>query len=853
MATLVRLSLLLAGLWIPQLVAQPPRIEFGRDIEPIFRERCLACHGLANQSGGLRLDGPTAAMRGGNSGAAIKVGDGSGSRLVQMLSRPASQGPVMPLGGERLSSGQIELITAWIDQGAQWPDSSTSGEGSSQSTAHWSFVPPVRPDVPQARASAWVRNPIDSFVAAKLESQGIEPSPAATPAVLLRRLSLDLIGIPPSHSEVAAFTGGEVSYEQAVERLLASPHAGEMQALHWLDQARFGESDGYQADYIRPYAWRWRHWVIDALNRNLGFDRFTVEQVAGDLIPGASLSQVVATGFHRNALHNREGGFPLEMDRVERVVERTSTVATVWLGLTVGCARCHDHKFDPISQRDFYGLYAFFNTAIERDIDAPLAGERRPYFARRPEFERRRSELFQRYRITELQAYWETRILAAASSPSSDLEPIWRILWDLLEFELDSGPETVRTAPDQRTVKQSDLLSAYFVKNVVGGYDFQTPMGFENLDFAELKREFKALEEHFPALTQAYTMAENPDPPETRILVRGDYRNPGIPVAPSAPSALPPLPAGGPDRLALARWLVSADNPLTARVAVNRVWQRYFGTGLVATSDDFGTRGERPSHPELLDWLALEFMETGWDAKALSRLIVNSATYRQSSDVRPDLSETDPANRLLARQSRIRLPAEIIRDSAFAAAGLLDRRIGGASVRPYLPAGATEIGFGNFVKWPQSEAADKFRRGLYIFRQRTLPYPQLETFDAPDTVQPVCQRDRSTTPLQALTLLNDPVFEEAAKALGARVQREGGSSVNERLRYAFRLCVAREPSAEELNRLAAYHERQRRILVDEADELERAERAGPPTGAEDAVWAAVASVLLNLVEFVTRS
>ena len=852
-ATLVRLSLLLAGLWIPQLVAQPPGIEFGRDIEPIFRERCIACHGPANQSGGLRLDHSAVGMRGGNSGVVIKVGDGSGSRLVQMLSRPASQGPVMPLGGERLSSEQIKLITAWIDQGAQWSDSGTSGAEPSRGAAHWSFAPPARPEVPQARASAWVRNPIDSFVAAKLESQGIEPSPEAPPAVLLRRLSLDLIGIPPSPGEVAAFAGGEVSLEQAAERLLASPHAGEMDALHWLDQARFGESDGYQADYIRPYAWRWRHWVIDAFNRNLGFDRFTVEQVAGDLIPSASLGQVVATGFHRNALRNREGGFPLEMDRVERAVERTSTVATVWLGLTVGCARCHDHKFDPISQSDFYGLYAFFNTAIEHDIDAPLAGERRPYLARRPEFERRRTELFRRYRIPELQAYWETRILAAASKPSSGLEPIWRILWDLLQFELDGGAETVRTASERRTAKQSDLLSAYFVTNVVGGYDFQTPEGFENLDFAELKREFKALQEQFPALTQANTMADNPAPPETRILVRGDYRNPGIPVAPSAPSALPPLPAGRPDRLALARWLVSADNPLTARVAVNRIWQRYFGTGLVATSDDFGTRGERPSHPDLLDWLAVEFMESGWDAKALSRLIVTSATYRQSSDVRRDLSEIDPANRLLARQSRIRLPAEIIRDSAFAAAGVLDRRIGGESVRPYLPAGATEIGFGDFVKWPQSEGADKFRRGLYIFRQRTLPYPQLETFDAPDTVQPVCQRDRSTTPLQALTLLNDPVFEEAAKELGARVQREGGSSVNERLRYAFRLCVAREPNTEELNRLAAYHGRQRQILIDEARESESTERAEPAAGTEDALWAAVASVLLNLVEFVTRS
>ena len=853
MATPFRLSLLLVSLWIPPLAAQTVQIDFRTDIEPILRQRCIACHGPANQSGGLRLDSAAAATRGGYSGPAIEAGDGAGSRLVQMLTRPASEGPVMPLGGERLPAEQINRITAWIDQGAVWPDVLPSGTEPSQGATHWSFVSPVRPRIPRTRAVGWARNPIDSFIAAKLESAGLEASPEAPPAVLLRRLSLDLIGIPPSLSEVAAFSSGEMSYERAVERLLASPHSGEMQALHWLDQARFAESDGYQADYIRPYAWRWRHWVIDAFNRNLGFDRFTVEQVAGDLIPGASRGQVVATGFHRNALHNREGGFPLEMDRVERVVERTSTAATVWLGLTAGCARCHDHKFDPISQKDFYSLYAFFNTAIERDVDAPLPGERRAYLTRRPEFERRRAELFERYRIPELQGYWERRILAAATDPDTSLEPIWKILWDLLLFELDGGAETVRAAPEQRTAKQTDRLSGYFVRNVVGGYDFPTPDGFEDLEFDELKREFKALEEQFPALTQAYTMAENPDPPATRILVRGDYRNPGIRVDPSAPSALPPLPSGKQDRLALARWLVSADNPLTARVTVNRLWQRYFGTGLVSTSDDFGTRGERPSHPELLDWLALEFIDSGWDTKALIRLIVTSATYRQSSDVRPDLSEVDPSNRLLARQSRIRLPAEIIRDSAFAAAGLLDRRIGGTSVRPYLPDGATEIGFGNFVKWPQSEGADNFRRGLYIFRQRTLPYPQLETFDAPDNVQVVCKRDRSTTPLQALTLLNDPVFEEAALHLGARIQREGGASVDERLRYAFRLCVSREPSAEELRRLAAYHDRQRQLFIEEAETSQPAGEAIRTPTAAGAVWAAVASVLLNLAEFLTRA
>ena len=842
-----------ASLWAIALNAQTTEVDFQRDIEPVFRQHCAACHGEAVQSGGLRLDNPGDALRGGYSGVAIKAGDGSGSRLVKMLVRPASEGPSMPLGGDRLSSEQIALVTAWIDQGAEWSESRGGEEEPREVSQHWSFARPKRPAIPLVRDKSWARNPIDSFVAARLESEGIAPSPEAPPAVLLRRLGLDLTGLPPGPGDVDSFSAGRESYERAVERLLASPHHGEMQALHWLDQARFGESDGYQADYIRPYAWRWRHWVIDAFNRNIGFDRFTVEQIAGDLIPGATGRQRVATGFHRNALHNREGGFPIEMDRVERAVERTSAVATVWLGLTAGCARCHDHKFDPISQRDFYGLYSFFNSAVERDIDAPLAGERDVYMKRRPESERRRAELFEQYKIPELQAYWESRILESATDPDSGLEPIWRILWELLLFELDGGTETVRTPPDKRTRKQSDLLSRYFVRNVVGGYDFQTPEGYKDLEFADLKTAFKKLEEEYPGLAQAYTMAENPQPPETRILLRGNYRSPGIPVEPSAPAALPPLPPGKPNRLALATWLVSPENPLTARVTVNRLWQQYFGAGLVSTPEDFGTRGERPSHPELLDWLAVEFMESGWDLKALHRLIVTSSTYRQASDIRPDLSEIDPSNRLLARQSRTRLPAEIIRDAAFSAAGLLDRRIGGASVRPYLPEGATEIGFGNFVQWPQSVGADNYRRGLYIFRQRTLPYPQLETFDAPDTVQVACKRDRSTTPLQALTLLNDPVFTEAARNLALRVTREGGVSLKGRLRHAFRLCLSRDPSPAEINRLADYFEQQHRILSEGAQLSTPTESTASADDLEADSWTAVASVLLNLAEFLTRT
>ena len=842
-----------AALSMAVALAQQPEIDFKRDIEPIFRQHCLGCHGSAQQQSGLSLDSRADALRGGYSGPAIAPGDSSSSRLVGMLERPPDEGPSMPLGRDRLPPDQIALLSAWIDRGARWPESDASGQSTPQSE-HWSLVRPARPQVPPVKDGDWGRNPIDAFVSARLEREGLQPSPEALPEVLLRRLSLDLTGLPPDVSDLGSLASD--GYGRVVERLLASPQYGEMQALHWLDQARFGESDGYQADFIRPYAWRWRHWVIDAFNRNLGFDRFTIEQIAGDLIPGATVDQRVATGFHRNSLHNREGGFELEMDRVERTVDRTSAVATVWLGLTVGCARCHDHKFDPITQKDFYRLYAFFNTAVETDIEAPMPGERSPYLERRPEYERLRDDLFRRYRVSELQAYWEKRILAAAKNPGSDLEPIWKILWDLLVIEVDGSREAVETPPDRRTERQRDLLSGYFIKSIVGGYDFQTPEGYEDLDFDALKRDYRALEKEFPNLTQAYAMMASPNPPQTRVLLRGDYRRPGVPVEPAAPGALPALPEGKPDRLALGRWLVSRENPLTARVIVNRVWQQYFGTGLVSTPEDFGTRGERPSHPELLDWLAVEFMDSGWDLKALHRTIVTSATYRQSSTLRPELEQRDPNNRLLARQSRLRLPAESIRDATLAAAGLLDRRIGGPSVRPYLPEGATEIGFGDFVKWPQSSGADRYRRGLYIFRQRTLPYPQLETFDAPDTVQVACKRERSTTPLQALTLLNDPVFVEAARELAERVHAEVGDSIPESLRLAFRLCLAREPSQAEFEVLLRNHERQRRNLSEGSKPAAESEAgSGSDSLGERGTDAlsAVASVLLNLAEFLTRA
>ena len=656
--------------------AAPTQVDFERDIAPLFRQKCFACHGPDKQMGGLRLDRQTDAMAGGYSGVVIKPGNSADSKLIHLVAG-LKEGLVMPMTGERLTPEQVGLLRAWIDQGAHWLEQATAAEAArSQEKVrhkhpHWAFNPPQRPAIPKVENQAWVKNPIDAFVLARLEAEGMEHSPEADRITLIRRVSLDLTGLPPTPTEVDRFLtdARPDAYERLVDRLLESPHYGEKWARHWLDLARYADSDGYYQDISRPHAWRWRHWVIEALNRNMPFDQFTIEQMTGDLLPNASIEQKVATGFHRNTLTSREGGIDREEWRVAQAIDRTNTVGTVWLGLTVGCAQCHDHKYDPVSQKDYYQLYAFFNTAMEANIEAPLAGEMGPYLYGKPEYDRKRKALLAEYSVPEIQADWEKNTLRAAANPGVEHE--WTLTWDVLGVVFDNGQEILKLDPSQRTQKQQDQLTDH----VIQWYDdVVSEERYKELKFKELREKLEKLAEEYPALSEAQTLAQNPKPPKTHLLIRGDFRQPGIEVHANTPAVLPPLlPHDGlPTRLALARWLVSRDNPLTARVTVNRMWQEFFGRGLVETSENFGTQGEPPTHPKLLDWLAVEFMDNEWNVKKMHKLIVTSVTYRQSSKTGKELQRRDPYNKLLARQSRLRLPAELVWDVTLAASGLAE-------------------------------------------------------------------------------------------------------------------------------------------------------------------------------------
>ena len=863
-ASSVAVFFLLGIPYVPQLAeevdiqalfpAAKSQADFSRDVEPLFRERCYTCHGPQQQMSGLRLDSKAAALAGGYSGPVIKPGNSAESKLIHLVAG-LKKDLIMPMGGGRLTPEQVGLLRAWIDQGAEWPEEGAAAKELLEAkSTHWAFRPLQRPSPPKVRNQAWVRNPIDAFILAKLEAEGIEPSEEAARVTLIRRLSFDLTGLPPTSEEVAQFLADQRlgAYERLVERLLASPHYGERWARQWLDLAHYADSDGYEKDNLRPHAWQWRDWVIQALNRNMRFDQFTVEQIAGDLLPNATMQHRIATGFLRNTLTNREGGINKEEDRVKQVVDRTSTVGTVWIGVTMGCAVCHDHKYDPISQKDFYQLSAFFNTAMEKDIEAPRPWELGAYLQGRAAYDKKRKAFLEEHKVEEYQPDWERKVLLAAANPGVD--PPYDSSWSSLEIELDGGQEIVKLDPALRTPKQRDNLTYHFVRTC--GEPFGD-MKYKELKFKELLDKLKKLKEEYPGLSEAQILVENPDPPKTHILIRGDYKNPGIEVQPDVPAVLNSIPNGSnPSRLTLARWLVAKENPLTARVWVNRAWQELFGRGLVETSGDFGTQGKQPTHPELLDWLATEFMGNGWNMKGMHKLIVESATYRQSARVRDDLQERDAHNKLLARQTHLRLPAESIRDAALAASGLLNRTIGGKSARPPLPPGVMELGFWGKGKWKESTGADRYRRGLYTMFVRTTPYPQLVNFDAPESLLSCTQRERSTTPLQALNLLNDPVFVEAAQVMAVRILREERGSWEDRLNYAFRLSLGRDPQPQEKDRLAGYYQQQKQLLEKQtelADSLFPAIEIEGVDPLEAAAWFGVCRLLLNLDEFITRS
>jgi hypothetical protein len=1012
----VKAAIALCGLWLAAMfvaaadgVLPPPAsraVDFKREVQPLLAERCYSCHGADKQKGGLRLDRKTDALTGGDSGKVISPGKSAESLLIQNVAGVDPDNLMPPKGkGEPLTKGQIAVLRAWIDAGAPWPDELVTAERSK----HWAFQVPVRPALPPVINQGWIHNSIDQFVLARLESEKIMPSPEADRATLIRRLSLDLVGLPPKPDQVRAFVHNPDprAYEALVEELLSSAHFGERWARHWLDLARYADSDGYEKDGVRPYAYLYRDWVIDAINRDMPFDQFTIEQLAGDLLPNATLEQRKATGFHRQTLTNKEGGVDQEEFRCKATVDRANTTATVWLGLTLGCAECHTHKYDPITQREFYQFYAFFNNANEKDLPAPRPVELAAYQRDKGRWDTERDRLKDQLKnhlagnFDERQGRWENAlshhhadwyvlspysaqsaqgatltvendaVVASGQTPPTDTYAIWvetnftNITGFKLEVLDDPGPNE---GPG-RAKNGNFVLSEFSVKfinskgeatpirlanaladasqnehppaNAIDGntatgwsvppqtkhdhiatFETQQPLsagegklvfslaqlyGREHTigrlrlhattsappftlmpkdiakvlaisaaersdgekdqltrfyreeidrDTVALKRRISAHARQEPKYpeTKAAVLVENER--KTHIHVRGDFLRLGDEVQPATLAVLHPFrtrdrPA---DRLDLARWLFDPENPLTSRVTVNHLWKHFFGRGLVATVDDFGTRGEKPSHRELLDWLATELPRLNWSRKALIRLIVTSSTYRQASHLRPELAERDPNNLLLSRQNRLRLEAEIIRDAHLAVSGLLNPQIGGPSVRPPLPADITSVAYANQIKWKNTEGPDKYRRGLYTFFQRTVPYPMMMTFDGPDSNVACTRRERSNTPLQALTLLNDPVFFECAQALGRDIAALPESDTKEKVRQLFTRCLSRAPSQAELDRLAHFHEVQSR-LVKNSPASARALTGMKKVDAENfepATFVALARTLLNLDEFVTR-
>jgi hypothetical protein len=834
---------LLAVLIVSSLPAQTFSAEdlrlFETQVQPVLTQNCLVCHSNELQSSGLGFTSRAALLAGGNRGPAAVPGDPAASLLMQAV-RQSGDLKMPPAG--KLPDEQIAVLEQWIARGLPWPMEAGTATHAPKASELWSVQPIGKPAPPAVQNEVWVRNPIDRFVLARLEKEGIAPSPEAERTTLIRRLSLDLLGLPPTPQQVSEFLADDSpdAYERLIDRLLASEHYGERWGRHWLDAARYADSDGYTIDGKRDM-WMYRDWVINAINKDMPFDQFVIEQMAGDLLPNPTTDQMVATGFHRNTLLNQEGGIDFEQYRVEAVVDRVSTTGSVFLGLTLGCARCHDHKFDPISQREFYQIYAFFNSVDELTKSWGEEGRQR---AQHPVLEFGSPEELAKRDVIQNQIELLNRDLEAYQEQLLTKQAEWEA--SLTPEDIEEMREEVRgifeIPPDQRNEIQANAVKRVYFNSDLGS--------------RERQEGINALRKRLPDLTTALVMRELDEPRQAFIHLGGDFLRRGIDVGPGVLAVLPPLEAEGErDRLDLARWLVSRDNPLTPRVTINRVWQRYFGKGLVDTQDDFGTQGSPPSHPQLLDWLASEFMDRGWSLKAMHRLIASSAVYRQSSEHRQDLSETDPTNRLLARQSRVRLDAEIVRDNALAAAGLLSEKVGGPSVFPPQPEGASKLGQIQ-REWKVSEGEARYRRGLYTYFWRSSPHPGMMVFDAPDSTTACTRRVRSNTPLQALTLLNDEAYIEAAEALAVRVVKEAPDEAGRRLVYAFELCTAREPDASETETLNRFFARQ---LDDFQTDpklaeavLRNAAQYSQDQIAEIGAWTATARVLMNLDEFITR-
>jgi len=811
-------------------------LDFNRDVRPILSDKCFSCHGPDGKArkAKLRLDIKEGTLDG---GAVIVAGKSSESELIRRI-HATDPDERMPPPESNLSLTPVErqVLTDWVDGGAVW------GE-------HWAFSPPRRAALPEvggllgSEYGGWARNGVDCFILSRLEEEQLTPSAEAEKETLIRRVTLDLTGLPPTPSEVDAFLADDSddAYENLVDGLLASPRYGERMVWEWLDAARYAGSDGYQGDSERTM-WPWRDWVVAAMNAGMPFDQFTVEQLAGDLLPGATHSQKLATAFNRNHMINGEGGRIAEENRVEYGFDQTETMATIWLGLTVGCARCHDHKFDPITQREYYELFAFFNNT---PVDGSKGGGSAPPILESvtPEIQARKKEL--KAVIAEIAK--EVRAYELIRYPRPEGQRTNES--DLARKELPRRIyENLRRWPDER--KATNLVS------VVDYFKDRDPIYGPMI--TRLHRAIQVRDDYWnSAAPRVMVMDEREKPRETFVLFRGTYSKPLDKVSAALPEALPPMPPGLPaNRLGLAQWLVDPSHPLTARVTVNRYWQLLFGTGLVKTVQDFGVQGEKPLYPELLDWLAVEFVESGWDSKRLFRLLLTSATYRQTSKATAELHERDPENRFLARGPRYRLPSFMIRDQALVLGGLLSGRVGGLPCNPYQPPGVWEEASFGKKRYVQDHGEKLYRRSLYTFWRRIVAPTMF--FDAASRQTCSVQTTRTNTPLHALAAMNDRTYIEAARVMAERLLQRADLTTEGRIASAFRQVTARYPSAEERGILSSRVQR----LVEQYTEDPRAARELLAVGESPrdvrldpiphAALTTVCSLMMNLDEAITK-
>lgn len=899
--------------------------DFNRDIRPILSGKCFQCHGpdAAAREADLRLDSRDAAVDFG----AIVPGEPDASELINRVSSEDAD-LRMPPKGDALTAEQVAKLTAWIKDGGNYD-------------VHWSFQPPEHPAQPALRDGSWPASELDYFILKRIEQAGLTPSPKANPAVLLRRVYLDLIGLPPSVDQIEAFEAdpSQENYESHVDRLLRSKHFGEKWAAGWLDLARYADSNGYQHDDLRTM-WPYRDWVINALNNDLPFDQFTIEQLAGDLLPDPTTSQLVATGFNRNVPANFSGGAKVPEIRANILHDRVATTGAVWLGLTLECAQCHDHKFDAITQREYYQLYAYFNRAVPEVAQQSATMFKKLFVGREVAVyesaaDREKAEELQRTLEIE-----ERKLADTGALSGDDLDGVGTgAETAILDFEtpepvatnVTSHPAVISIVKDTpegggnkaskavagpevgsagffgsgftfatRDLSDFGTISFWVKTDIIGGFNFQVhnahnqasvfgfstanaepgawtqftaridafttpPWAASPVDWSKVSKiqvtafgggpyagrfimldrvtgqetserdlqlkRVKSIREKIESLrTSTMVMQDAAQPPESHIMIRGDYATPGARVETGVPAALHPLDPSLPrNRLGLAKWIVTPENPLTARVAVNRIWAEIFGKGLVSTPEDFGMQGDAPSHPLLLDWLALHFVEQDWSMKSLIKSIVMSSTYQQTSVAPEELLQKDPANALFARGPRFRLSAELVRDSLLAVSGLLSDKIGGPVVFPVQPDGLWMeiLGVMDIKEYPTSNGSDSHRRGIYTVWRRGNPYPSMINFDAAERSVCTAKRDRTNTPLQALTLLNDPVYVEMATEFGNTIRSWKGTD-REKVISAFRTAVARQPDEDEISIL-----------------LELLRKRGS--------WFSVAQALLNLDETITKS